>query len=42
MHALDIPELQNGFSGLSHGVPSRVFFPHDRQGREPAALPAGS
>jgi len=32
MHALDIPENHIGFSDLSHGVPWRLFFPHDRKG----------
>ena len=32
MHALDIPEHQIGASDLEHGVPWRVFFPHDAPG----------
>jgi hypothetical protein len=32
MHALDIPEHQIGASDLEHGVPWRVFFPHERTG----------
>jgi len=32
MHALDIPEHQIGASDLEHGVPWRVFFPHEHTG----------
>jgi hypothetical protein len=32
MHALSIPEHQIGASDPAHGVPWRVFFPHERIG----------
>jgi hypothetical protein len=32
MHALGIPEEQIGSSDHEHGVPWRVFFPHERTG----------
>jgi len=32
MHALDIPDDRIGFSDRLHGVPWRVFFPHETTG----------